>query len=660
MESTFCSTPEELIRLMRGDPGLAAYKARRLEEYVVEARSSAASVLLVWPGLWKDGESLHTLLQHYAHEACQTVLLGKGSDFDELAVDAARVRLFCWALPMGASRLRTNLKTLFGDLVERHLAADQRSLVARYRYELDELVSIAKSLSSQQDFDRLLEVILEKSRYVTGADAGSVYVLEEGEDGKPRLRFKITQNDSVKTDFREFSVEVSERSVVGNAVLGATSINIPDLYSEDEDNFWSAHHDRSFDRRMGYESHSMLTVPMINRRSDVIGVIQIINRKRDPGTRLNTPEDFKKQVIPFDERSEELALSLAALAGIALENAMLYREVKNLFEGLVEASVAAIESRDPTTSGHSKRVAELTCSLAEAVNACDSGSLASVEFTKEQIMEMKYSGLLHDFGKVGVREHVLVKAHKLYPEEMAVVKWRFEAMARALEAEKFESCVDFLKKAFFETGGENESAYNEVVLGLEKVGAEFDARRKTLERFLEIVIEANRPSFLKEDTARGLMEMAGESYLDTRGETHPMLTGNELESLNIQRGSLTQKEREEIESHVRHTQNFLGRIPWGKSLARVPEIASKHHEKIDGSGYPDGVDEDGIPIESKMMAIADIYDALTASDRPYKKAMDVDRALAIIKAETEAGKYDPELYRLFVESKVYRLGGESK
>lgn len=671
IKQLICDTPDSLVELMRVDPGLAPYKARRLGEYVIEARSSAASVLLIWPDLWKNVESFQTLMQHYAHEACQTVLLGDEQDFDALMVDMARTRLFCWALPIGVGRLRTNLKTMFADMVERHLVTDQQKLVARYRYELDELVAIARSLSSEQEFDRLLELILEKSRYITGADAGSVYVVEEGDNGKPVLRFKITQNDSLKTDFAEFTMEVSERSIVGNSVLKGVSINIPDLYSDDDNNPWTAHHDRSFDKRMGYESHSMLTVPMIDHRSDVIGVIQIINRKRDPSAKLRKPEDFRTQVVPFDERTEELALSLASLAGIALENTLLYSEVKRLFEGLVEASVAAIESRDPTTSGHSKRVAELTCAMAREVDKCTEGPLASMNFSKEQIKEIKYAGLLHDFGKVGVREHILVKADKLYPEEMAVIKWRFDSIKRSLEADKYkrraaamEDAISKLKLA--DTGSKMVSGATSADHKVENVGQElkgilkeldeeFGERRATMERYFQIIQVANRPSVLQADASQGLEEIRREFFLDADGGDHPMLSQTELKALKIPRGSLTHSEREEIQSHVEHSDNFLRLIPWGKNLHRVPEIASKHHEMMDGSGYPKGVTAQEIPVEARMMAIADIFDALTASDRPYKKAMPVKKALAIIEEETEAGKYDPELFRLFVEKKIYRL-----
>ncbi len=670
MKQLICDTPDSLIELMRVDPGLAPYKARRLAEYVIEARSSAASVLLIWPDLWKNVESFQSLMQHYAHEACQTVLLGDEHDFDALMVDVARTRLFCWALPIGVARLRTNLKTMFADMVERHLVTDQQKLVARYRYELDELVAIARSLSSEQEFNRLLELILEKSRYITGADAGSVYVVEEGDEGKPVLRFKITQNDSVKTDFAEFTMEVSERSIVGNSVLKGVSINIPDLYSDEDDNPWSAHHDRSFDKRMGYESHSMLTVPMIDHRSDVIGVIQIINRKRDPSAKLQKPEDFQTQVVPFDERSEELALSLASLAGIALENTLLYSEVKRLFEGLVEASVAAIESRDPTTSGHSKRVAELTCALAREVDSCTEGSLASVRFTKEQIKEIKYAGLLHDFGKVGVREHILVKADKLYPEEMAVIKWRFDAIKRSLEADRYKrraaALEDALTKSLPPAEVYNESSADdkagngnqELKNILEALDKEFHQRRETIEKYFQVIQVANRPSVLQAEASEALEEIRQGVFSDADGGEHPLLSQNELKALMIPRGSLTHSEREEIQSHVEHSGNFLRLIPWGKNLHRVPEIASKHHEMMDGSGYPKGITAQEIPVEARMMAIADIFDALTASDRPYKKAMPVERALAIIEEETEAGKYDPELFRLFVEKKIYRLSLE--
>ncbi|HVR03705.1 MAG TPA: GAF domain-containing protein, partial [Polyangia bacterium] len=322
-----------------------------------------------------------------------------------------------------------------------------RKIADRFRYEVAELVATSRALSSERDIRKLLALILEKTRQVTAADAGSVYVLEEDPAATlgarapdKRLHFMMSQNDSLKIDFKEFTLGVDGKSIVGKAVLTAKPINIPDLYklSDPAHNPWGFQHNRSFDDKTGYRARSMLTVPMLSAESEVIGVIQLINKKRDAARSLTSPEDFDEQVIPFDERSEEFALALASQAGLSLENAMLYEEIKDLFEGFVEASVQAIESRDPTTSGHSRRVATLSVELAERVDAVGDGPLRDVRFSPTSLKQLEYAGVLHDFGKVGVREKVLIKAKKLYDEDRHAIRLRFAYIRKALEADHAE------------------------------------------------------------------------------------------------------------------------------------------------------------------------------------------------------------------------------
>jgi HD-GYP domain-containing protein (c-di-GMP phosphodiesterase class II) len=603
-------------------------------------------VILVWPKGWRDPEVRRTLKTRLPEHPFQLVFVGGEKDFAEAVESDDPLRPMYWCLPLSGPRLGANLHYLFSFLVERHLAADQQQLVMQYKSELDELVAISRVISSERNIDKLLGLILAKSREVTGADAGSVYVVEgrtrEAKD--KRLHFKVTQNDSVEMDFREFTMEVSDKSIVGNAVLRKSSINIPDLYALQPDNPWGVTHDKSFDERMGYESHSMLTVPMLDRSAEVIGVIQLINKKRDPAQLLQTPESFGRQVVPFDQRSEELAVSLAAQAGISLENALLYDEVRRLFEGFVHAAVTAIESRDPTTSGHSVRVAKLTCALAEQLNRETDGPFADIHYTSQQLKELEYAGLLHDFGKVGVRENVLTKANKLYEEEKDLILLRFDFIRSAMENELNRRKLELVKKNGLEAAREQ----------LAQMDDEFEKASEELNGFLQTINEANRPSVLAAEASETLDEVAGRTYTHPDGESHPFLTDGELECLKIPRGSLTAGERTQIESHVEHTYNFLKLIPWGRNFSQVPFIASRHHEKLDGTGYPQKLSADGIPLRARMMAIADIFDALTASDRPYKKAMPLERALKILGFEANDGKLDSELLMVFVEREVYK------
>jgi HD-GYP domain-containing protein (c-di-GMP phosphodiesterase class II) len=524
---------------------------------------------------------------------------------------------------------------------------DLRTIAERFRYELGELVATSRALSSERDIGKLLALILEKCRQVTGADAGSVYVLEgEGPPSQKRLHFMLSQNDSIRIDFKEFTLGVDAKSVVGQAVLDARPINVPDLDRLDEPggNPWGFRHNKSFDEKTGYRARSMLTVPMLSAKSEVIGVVQLINRKRRPAARLLVPDDFAREVIPFDERAEELGLALASQAGLSLENAILYDEIKRLFEGFVAASVTAIESRDPTTSGHSRRVATLSVALAEKVDAIGAGVLRDVRFSREALKQIEYAGMLHDFGKVGVREKVLVKAKKLYEEDRQAIEMRFAYIRRSLEAEHLERKL----RVALELGREQMGAR------FEEIDAELARKVADLQEAWTFILKANEPTLLEEGGLERLIEIAQAQYLAPSGDLRPYLDQNEVGALQVGRGSLTAVERIEIESHVVHTYNFLRKIPWGRDLADVPRIAGAHHEYMNGIGYPRHLGAAEIPIESRMMTIADIFDALTASDRPYKKAVPVDRALSIIEGEVKAGKCDPDLFRVFVEGEVYK------
>lgn len=524
--------------------------------------------------------------------------------------------------------------------VELRLAAERRSRsIRRYRYELGELVEIARAITQERDIDRLLDLILEKSRFITGADAGSIYVVEPTESGDQRLRFKLSQNDSCHFESSEFTIPVSTRSIAGAAVVTRRPINIPDVYKIGQDEPFGF--DRSFDERVGYRTKSMITVPMISAEDEVIGVIQLINKKRVPEDRLHTPEDVENEVIPFDPRSQDLLAMLSSQAGIALENALLYDEIRTIFEGFVRASVQAIEQRDPTTSGHSLRVSVLSVRLAEVVDRADSGPFSAVRFSRRDLQELRYAALLHDFGKIGVREQVLVKAKKLYPHQLAQVRARFDYALKATEADVLSQKV----QAMADGAGASD---------LVALDEELARRRSELEEAFRVILEANEPTVLREGDFTRIAELGERTYEAPDGSRAPLLLPSEVESLQVTRGSLNPEEIEEIRSHVVHTYNFLSKIPWGKNFVKIPEIAGAHHEKLNGAGYPKGLSGDAIPLSSKIMTIADIYDALTARDRPYKRAVPVERALAILGFEVKDGHIDADLVQAFVDAEVYR------
>ncbi|UJR78339.1 HD domain-containing phosphohydrolase [Sandaracinus amylolyticus] len=525
--------------------------------------------------------------------------------------------------------------------VELRVAAERRGRwLTRYRYELGELIEISRAISQERDLDRLLTLILEKSRFITGADAGSIYVLESVTPGsrEKRLRFKLSQNESVTFESREFTIPLTTRSVAGAAAVNRKPINIPDVYAIGSDEPFGF--DPSFDRKVGYRTRSMIAMPMISAEDDVIGVIQLINKKRDPQNRLSV-DTVDREVVPFDQRSEDLLATLASQAGIALENALLYDEIRRIFDGFVRASVQAIEQRDPTTSGHSLRVSVLSCGLAEAVDRITSGPYKDMRFTRRDLKELEYASLLHDFGKIGVREEVLVKAKKLYPHQLDQVRLRFDYVRKSLEAEGWKRKLD----AQLAGAGASD---------LKRIDEELAARAEELEIAWRTVQEANEPTVLKEGDFTRIAELGQRTYVDACGHAHPLLTSDEVVSLQVTKGSLHDREIEEIRSHVVHTFDFLSSIPWGKSFTRIPEIAGAHHEKLNGRGYPKGLGSDQIPVPSKIMTIADIFDALTARDRPYKKAMPVDRALSILGFEVKDGHVDGELVRIFAEAEVFK------
>jgi len=516
-------------------------------------------------------------------------------------------------------------------------AARRAAWVMRYEYELGELVDIARAMTTERDVGKLLGVILAKSRFVTGADAGSIYVVE-GEAPARLLRFKLTQNDSVSFDSREFLMPVNSRSIAGSAALDKKLISLDDVYELPAGSTFSF--DRRFDELTGYRTKSMLVAPLVSQRDEVIGVIQLINKKKTRDDKLFTEADVDRAVVPFDKRSEELLAMLAAQAAACLENALLYDEIRLLFEGFVKASVEAIESRDPTTSGHSRRVADLTVGLAKVVDHESAGPFRDAIFTMEDLRELEYASLLHDFGKIGVREQVLVKANKLYDHQLELIRARFDYVARSIEADILARKVRVLERG----GGKDDLA---------ALDAELARRRVELDQAYAAVVGANEPTVVAAGDFARIETLASETYTDLRGDVQRLLSPDEVTSLSVKRGSLTASEFDEIRSHVVHTFRFLSRIPWGKQFRRVPVIAAAHHERLNGTGYPNRLRSEEIPLQSKLMSIADIFDALTAKDRPYKKAVPVERALDILRYSVRDGHLDGELVRIFQEARVW-------
>jgi response regulator RpfG family c-di-GMP phosphodiesterase len=307
------------------------------------------------------------------------------------------------------------------------------------------------------------------------------------------------------------------------------------------------------------------------------------------------------------------------------------------------ASVTAIESRDPTTSGHSFRVATFTTGLAAAVDRADSGPYAALRFSREAMRELRYASLLHDFGKVGVREQVLVKQKKLYPADLSIIRHRFQYLLQHADLQYERERAQYL----WEHGRTNYEA------ALRKLDEARLATRSELTRYLDAIVQANEPTVLPEGTFEELEDINARLFVDFDGTERPLLGDDELRYLMINRGNLDARERREIESHVTHTYRFLEQIPWTRELKGIPGIAWGHHEKLDGSGYPRGVRGENIPVQTRMMTISDIFDALTATDRPYKRAVPAERALDILRDEATHGHLDAALLEAFIGARVW-------
>jgi HD-GYP domain-containing protein (c-di-GMP phosphodiesterase class II) len=562
-----------------------------------------------------------------------------------------------------------------------HLLATRREAnerLAGATREINELNTIGAALSAEHSTEQLLDMILTKSREITRSDAGSLYLVEEipldsdtvsfevsagalpeagaeqaqeyggaklvasrPEKSKKVLRFKVAQNDSVEVPFREVAMEISDRSIAGYVVKTGEIVNLEDAYHLPEPAPYTFNH--KIDESSGYRSKSMLTVPMRNPKGEIVGVVQLINAKRNVEAKLNSLSSVMAQVVPYTLRQQEMVASLASQAAVALENSRLYESIQTLFEGFVRASVTAIESRDPTTSGHSFRVANLTVALAEVVHGMVVGPYRDVSFSRDQMKEIRYASLLHDFGKVGVREEVLVKAKKLYPAQLELIKQRFHFVKRSIQVGSLQSKLDYV----LEKGREEYLAKQ----------PEFDValaqQLKQVDGYFATVLQSNEPTVLPEGNFEKLVEIAARRFLDFDGADQALLQPEEVRLLSIRKGSLDESERLQIESHVVHTFNFLNQIPWTKEIRNIPEIARGHHEKLTGNGYPSRLAAPEIPLQTRMMTVSDIFDALSAADRPYKRAVSKEKALEILEMEVQDGNLDSHLFRLFVDAKVW-------
>ena len=506
--------------------------------------------------------------------------------------------------------------------------------------DIHHLAKIGKLLGQERDFEKLIRLILIEFVKLVYADSGSIYVVEKNQETEQEahLKFKSTYLD---LDINEFLLPINGSSIAGHVALTGEPVFIDDAYKISKEAKYCFND--SLDKQYNYRTKSMMVVPIKQHDESIIGVIQLINRKKNLQDSI-TPENTKERVMSFNTKDYEFIEAMAGQAGIAMENNLLLHDIQNLFEGFVTASITAIEQRDITTSGHSARVANFTVKLAEVVDRSNRQPFRDITFSHEQIREIRYAGLLHDFGKVGVKEEVLLKAKKLYPDQLEVIKWRYYFFRERITREHFQKKILLMERSDSLTNTELEITDSE---------RELNQKLQELDNMFYYILEANEPSVIAEgnfETLKKMMEYKAELH---NGDITSLLHENEFLSLATRKGSLNKDERREIETHVSHTYTFLKQIPWTKDLSFVPEIAHGHHEKLDGTGYPLGLKASEICMQTRMMTISDIYDALTAPDRPYKPSLPRERALNIIQYEVEDQHIDPDLFDIFVQARVY-------
>ncbi len=526
-----------------------------------------------------------------------------------------------------------------------------------YMKRLRSLIEIGVALSSEKELNRLLSVILDKALTVTDAEGASIYLLHEKAKHEVEnvvslqkesvLRFLKSTNRRDGQKDRTGVLPIDKGSVAGFVAETKEILNVEDCYNIPKDSPFQFN--KSYDLDSNYKTKSMLTIPMITADGKVRGVLQLVNKLHPEGLKkvADGSAPSSKNITTFTEEDEELMRVFASYAAIALENSQLTENIENLFESFVRASVKAIEARDPTTSGHSDRVAMMTVELALATHKIGEGPFKNVQFSEEQIKEIRYASLLHDFGKIGVTEQVLLKKKKLADRDLESVLLRFDTLGNHEETRIWKD----LCERMIESHRNQSTSRFDADQAFKNAQKEIEMLKYRIKTMRSNVITANEPQVMSDDFDIDLL--VEKITRANKFFNNAVLNQDEITTLSIPRGSLNLTERKEIESHVSHTYEFLKQIAWTDNLSHVTTIAHCHHEKMDGTGYPRQIKGDEIPIQSRMMTIADIYDALTAFDRPYKKSLPASRALEILIKDARAGKVDGYLLKIFIEAGIF-------
>ncbi|MEI8654120.1 HD domain-containing phosphohydrolase [Pseudoalteromonas sp. Hal273] len=504
---------------------------------------------------------------------------------------------------------------------------------------LQHFIDISIRLTTEKNSSKLLDEILQVVMSIANSDAGSIYSITSNK----QLKFETVINKSLNlylggtlggpVDFPNIDLFIdgkpNDTAIVAHSVNTGEVINIPDVYDALPFDMSAA---RKMDARTGYRSESMLTIPLKDHEDGIIGVIQLINVK-----------DAQNKNIPFSEELVTLIRSFASLGAISLTNSTLVKDMEVLFSTFAEAIAMAIDEKSPHTGGHCKRVPALTLMLADAVHKIDKGPLADFIMSPEDRHELSVAGWLHDCGKIATPDHIMEKSTKLETifDRIEFIDAKFEIISRDLELSYQQQIISAIKQ--------NKSVE---VLQFERL-LETELKQLALDRALLQRVNIGG-EFLGEEEQAHILRISKQYSLKINGEETPLLTDDEVENLMIRRGTLTQGEREIMKRHMDITKNILDILPFPKHLSNVAEYALGHHEKLDGTGYPRGLTKEQMSVPARLMAITDIFEALSAVDRPYKKAKPVSECLNILGNMVSNNHLDPDIFAIFIESEVYK------
>lgn len=514
--------------------------------------------------------------------------------------------------------------------------SDNEDLKAR----LDNLIRIGIALSSETNVDVLLEMIVDESRRLTRADGGTLYIVR---DDAHFLDWKILQNDTLDTRMggaNGIPIEKSGLPPVPLIVDGqinlkhvsayvantGETVNIPDVYEAEGYDFAGT---RRYDDATGYRSQSMLVTPLRNHDGDIIGVLQLLNAKDALGERW----------VPFSGAYENFITSLASQAAVAITNAKLIQNLSQMFNAFIETTATAIDEKSPYTAGHVRRVSKLTMMIAEAINQKEDGLWGRIKFSLEELEELRIAAWMHDVGKMTTPEYVVDKATKLETiyDRIEIVKTRYEVFKRDVQ-------IAILKEKCTLPFDDHREAR------CQELDAQLQTALMDLQAELDFVVRCNMGGEFMEDADLARLKEIASNTFDLGGQKHPRLTESEIYNLSIRKGTLTNEERQVINNHAAVSIKMLSQLPFSKGLRHVPQYAGGHHEKLNGKGYPKGLAAIELPLQARILAVADVFEALTASDRPYRKPIPLSQALRIIGFMVKDGELDMKIVDLLKES----------